>query len=227
MDSRSEPKPSIFPGKRKVLVTGLGRGGTSAIGALLFHSGFNVSGEAKADEIYFEDEQLRKMLLASEYERLESELGSRTENYPLVAWKDPKLYSGQGLQLVQRLSDDWIVIAVFRDPVAVVSRRLVTDKMSFAESMPRVLRFMRKLYGFSVEVEKSKTVIYVSYEKVMTEPVASIRAMFQILGAELDDECIAGLWAKTRESQKSYLGAIETRASATDTGAGPGDVADQ
>jgi hypothetical protein len=211
MDNRSESEPGFFLGNRKVLVTGLGRGGTSAIGALLFHAGFNMSGDGNVDDVYFEDERLRSMLLASDFERLEAELTFRTAKHPLVAWKDPKLYSGQGLQLVQRLPRDWIVIAVFRDPVAIVSRRLVTDESSFAESMSRVLRFMRKLYEFLAEVEKSKTVIYVSYEKLITEPVASISRILHLLGAKVDDEHVGSLWTKTKESQKTYLNVVSTR----------------
>lgn len=218
---------NIFGGSRKILVTGLGRGGTSAIAALLFHAGFTLWGDGAGDEIYFEDGGLRKLLLAADYEGVEAELASRTEKHPLVAWKDPKLYSGHGLELVRRLPEDWIVIAVFRDPVAIVSRRVVTDQMSFEESMPRVMRFMRKFYNFLVEVEKSRKVIYISYEKLMTEPIASVRAMFQKLGAELDDDGLASLWGKTRESQKSYLGVISARESAADGNADGEDIADQ
>jgi hypothetical protein len=191
-------------GRRKVLVTGMGRGGTSSVAAMLHHTGFNVSGEA-APRANFEDEVLRPLLIDGRIDELRHVLEDRAARYPLVAWKDPKLHGDNGLELIRRLPDDWVLVAIFRDPVAIVSRRMVSDQVDFSQSMPSVMKFMGKLHNFVAEVQKLRKVIYVSYEKVVTEPVPTIRGIYTMLGADLDEEAAAGLWARMQRSQKEYL----------------------
>lgn len=190
--------------QRKILVTGLGRGGTSSIASMLFHAGFNVSGESPPNR-FFEDEGLRALLMASRLDELRDELVGRAAKYGSVAWKDPKLYSEGGLELLQRLPAEWLVIAVFRDPVAIALRRVASDQVDFSESIPRVLKFMRRLHNFVAAIEKHRQVIYVSYEKIVTEPVVSICGLFRQMGAELDEETATELWGQMRESQRRYL----------------------
>jgi len=190
--------------RRKVLVTGMGRGGTSSVAAMLHHTGFNVSGDAPP-RANFEDEALRPLLIDGRIDELQRELEARSARHPLVAWKDPKLHGDNGLELIRRLPDDWVLLAIFRDPVAIVSRRMISDQVDFSQSMPSVMKFMGKLHNFVAEVQKSRKVIYVSYEKVVTEPVATIKGIYSMLGAELDDGAAAALWARMQRSQKEYL----------------------
>jgi hypothetical protein len=191
-------------GTRKILVTGMGRGGTSSVASMLYHSGFNVCGEANP-LANFEDEHLRPLLVGGELDRLQAELEARAQKYPLVAWKDPKLHGDNGLELLRRLPPDWVLLAVFRDPVAIVSRRMISDQVDFSASMPKVMRFMGKLHNFAAEVQKSRQVIYVSYEKVVTEPLATIKGIYTMLGAAMDDAQAALLWEQMQRSQKEYL----------------------
>jgi hypothetical protein len=191
-------------GRRKLLVTGMGRGGTSSIASMLYHTGFNVCGTAKP-LANFEDESLRPLLLEGKLDQLQRELEARAERYPLVAWKDPKLHGDKGLELLRRLPEDWVLLAVFRDPVAIVSRRMISDQVDFSQSMPSVMKFMGKLNNFVAEVQKFKKVVYISYEKVVTEPVATIKGIYTMLGAELDDAQAALLWEQMQRSQKEYL----------------------
>jgi len=197
---------SLFgPGGRcRLLVTGMGRGGTSSVASMLYHTGFNVCGEVPPHP-NFEDEALRPLLLEGRLDEVQRELEARSERYPLVAWKDPKLYGDQGLELLSRLPADWTLLAVFRDPVAIVSRRMVSDQVDFAQSMPSVMKFLGKLNKFVAEVQKSRRVIYVSYEKVITEPISTIKGIYSMLGADLDDAAAANLWDHMQLSQKEYL----------------------
>jgi hypothetical protein len=206
MEIEAEALKPILEGLkcRKILVTGLGRSGTSSVSSMLYHAGFNVCGDAEPNEA-FEDEFLRPLLVAERFERIEKELQARLRKHQLVAWKDPKLYDKHGIKFVRRLSDDWTVIVVFRDPVAIVSRRVATDKVEFSADMQHVAYFIRKLHDFAAEMEKTKKVIYVSYEKVMTEPIASIQGIFEKLGAEVPAEAASQIWSQMQRSQKAYL----------------------
>jgi hypothetical protein len=207
MDRPEETLQRLLAGgpNRRVLVTGLGRGGTTAIASLLHWAGYNLSGDAPTDLVYFEDERLRAFLLEGQVDQLEAELNARAERYPLVAWKDPKLYGARGAELLQRLPEDWMVIVVFRDPVAIARRRTVTDGVEFRESMPHVLRFMGKLSEFAEAAAKSRRVCYVSYEKLVTEPVSTITEIFRYLGVEPGQDVASYLWGKMRQSQEQYL----------------------
>jgi hypothetical protein len=205
LPAESTPSALASLARRKILVTGLGRSGTSSVSSMLYHAGFNVCGDAPPNKS-FEDEYLRPLLVGEKFDLIERELAKRLETHQLVAWKDPKLYSKHGIKFVRSLPDDWTVIVVFRDPVAIVARRLTTDNVEFAADMQHVAAFIRKLHDFAVDAAKTKKVIYVSYEKIMTEPIASIQGIFKMLGAEVPAEFAAGIWAKMLDSQQEYLG---------------------
>jgi hypothetical protein len=190
---------------RKVLVAGIGRGGTTAVTSMLYHAGFNVSGEADPDK-FFEDESLRRLLLTGEFGQLQGELDRRVEKYGRVAWKDPKLFRDAGMELVRQLPSDWIIIIVFRDPVAIVSRRVISDKVEFSQIMPKVVRLIRKLYDFGAEIAGlGRQVIYVSYEKIMTEPVESVLRICADLKLDVDQERAANIAMRMQSDKVAYL----------------------
>jgi hypothetical protein len=189
----------------KVLICGLGRGGTSSVASLLYHVGFNLSGEDQPNT-KFEDDELRELLLKSELTQLADRLESRAITYPLTAWKDPKLFASQGLELVRRLPIDWTVIAVFRDPVAIVARRVSMHELKFSEDMPKVIKATRKLHNFCAAAEKAgNEVIYVSYEKLMMDPLKTIDVLVRKLGISIAKDQAAEIWAHMQENQKMYL----------------------
>jgi len=76
--------------------------------------------------------------------------------------------------------------------------------VEFSADMQHVAYFIRKLHDFAAEMEKTKKVIYVSYEKVMTEPIASIQGIFEKLG-EVPAEVASRIWSQMQRSQKAYL----------------------
>lgn len=203
MEPKEGGSGSPDTGIRKVLVTGLGRSGTSSISSMLHYYGFNLCGEAEPNAT-FEDVKLRKLMIQEDFDRIEKVLRTRVEKHRLVAWKDPKIYDKHGIKLVRRLPDDWVVIVVFRDPVAIVTRRAETDKVNFSEDMVHVGKFMQKLHSFAAEVEQSKQVIYVSYEKLMSKPIESIRGIFAQLGTSVSADQAAKLWNSMQESHRTY-----------------------
>lgn len=186
-------------------MTGLGRGGTSSIASMLLHAGFDLSGGERMSPT-LEDKYLRGLLVKADFEQLTTVLEARAKQYPLMAWKDPKLRSNSGLELVRRLPDDWTVIVIYRDPVAVTSRRVVSDGVDFADQMAKVMRFMGNLYEYAVKVGKTKKVLHVSYEKIMTEPTESITRVLNALGAELNAGDAAAIWQRMQENQQAYIG---------------------
>jgi len=203
---------------RKVLVAGIGRGGTTAVTSMLYHAGFNVSGEAPPDK-FFEDESLRRMLLAGDFGELQAELERRVEKYSRVAWKDPKLFRDAGMELVRRLPGDWIIVIVFRDPVAIVSRRVISDKVEFSQIMPKVVRLMRKLYDFGADIAGlGRQVIYVSYEKIMTEPVESVLRICADLKLDVDKERAEDIALRMQSDKVAYLADPVSRAEAVGLG---------
>jgi hypothetical protein len=77
--------------------------------------------------------------------------------------------------------------------------------VEFAASMEHVMKFMRKLHRAAANLGMERQVVYVSYEKTITEPISSIISVFDRLGVTVDEDVAAYLWSQMRASQKQYL----------------------
>ena len=154
---------------RKVLITGLGRSGTSAVAALLRSCDFYFGEDA--GQIVIESPTMLKLAAAGETDALRAQLDAWYQSHPRIAWKDPKLYA-RGAQFVESLPDDWLVIVTFRDPASIAMRRVFSDKVDFVNSLRHCILHQGRLCEFAANVNKS--VLWVSYERFMLEPEATL-----------------------------------------------------
>jgi hypothetical protein len=159
-------------GFRKVLVTGLGRSGTSAAASIMFHFGYCLTELPPIRN--HEDPHLRDLLKDGKIDEIVGILQNRVANHSHVAWKDPKIYGRSGQNLVGKLADDWLVVVIFRDPIAIAMRRAMSEQAEFSADLARVISGQRKLLDFADGVAKTRAVLYVSYEKMLTDPVGFI-----------------------------------------------------
>lgn len=151
---------------RKVLITGLGRSGTSAVASVFNHIGFYLGDDSEAP--IYEDVVLRTAFKEERLSDVRSTLERSGLEHRLVAWKDPKLFSAIGSQLVGELTEDWLMVLVFRDPVATTLRRVFSDKVSFMDTLLSTVRLQEKLVQFGMTVKKP--ILFVSYEKLLLYP---------------------------------------------------------
>jgi hypothetical protein len=183
----------------KVLVTGLGRSGTSAIADLLEQLGFD--GGPDLHPVLREDVNLRRLLLTGEHVLLAEALRARTAGNARCYWKEPKLYAA-GDRLVGALEPDWVVIAVFRDLVGIAMRRAASDRVRFDDALEVCARFQLRLVEFVRNCPLR--VICVSHERLVAEPHATIDSLRSHLA---EDQALAGsheIWESMLEHRALY-----------------------
>jgi hypothetical protein len=191
---------------RKVLVCGVGRSGTTALASVLGELGCHL-GEHPV-QAFLEDSMLRELLLKQDAPALIAELERWAGLHRAVAWKDPKIHTAGGPGLLQLLPHDWLIVAVFRDPVAVAQRRAHTDGVPLLTSAHDVLRFQLKLLAF-VDAAPH-TAALVSYERFMVDTTAAVEALRSLLEAGPDAADAADVARRARAHQGVYLNSIHS-----------------
>ncbi len=157
----------------KILVIGLGRSGTSSIGSLLYHLGYFIGeSDGEHQNPFYESPRLRDQFLKEEANVCATALTGLASQHPRYAWKDPKLASPKGLDVLSLLDNGWLVISVFRDPVAIAQRRVASDGISFADALKLVTKGQARLLDFCARC--AKPAIYISYEYFITQTAAVV-----------------------------------------------------
>lgn len=189
-------------GYRKVLITGLGRTGTSSIASILRHAGFYL-GNVELSPTR-EDPTLREMLAKGQIGEVRATLDKWDASHPLIAWKDPKLIGEHGRRLVHDLPADWAVIVTFRDPLATTMRLVSQHGGGLVERLTTAIRMQKKL--LRMVGESQKTLLLVSYEKLMNHPEKVCRDLFNLLVPRIASNInVVELWEKAKVDQKLYL----------------------
>ena len=188
-------------GYRNVLITGLGRSGTSAIASVLRNAGFYLGDVENISTR--EDPALREMLRKGQINEILTLLADWAASHPLIAWKEPKLVGNEGRQLVCGLPDDWAVIVVFRDPLARAVRLVTEHGGDLMTTLVESIRLPNKLVQLVQETQK--TTLLLSYEKHVTKPIDVCQDLLSVLVPKLTLGIdVPALWNKTRMDQSMY-----------------------
>jgi hypothetical protein len=182
----------VDPSKRyrKIIATGLGRSGTSSIGSLLHHVGYYLGEPVKDYERRtYESSELKHLLLDDEIDRCAAALNERASQHQRYAWKEPKIISSKGMELMPKLDDDWLVIVTFRDAVASSQRRSVSDELEFMDALKLVVEAQSRLLRFCLKCEKP--LLFVSYEYFITKTREAITELVSYI--EHDDSKVANI----------------------------------
>ena len=138
---------------------------------------------------------------------LSRELEKWSGEHPGVAWKDPKIYGTSTNAFVKLLPDDWLVIGVFRDPVAVALRRGRSDGDAIPQGVADAIRFQVKLGAFLQSTDK--TVAFLSYEKLLHSPIATLESLLDFVEPPKPTHDLAGLWDSAfgrRAEYRAFVG---------------------
>jgi hypothetical protein len=173
----------------KVLITGVGRSGTTAVAAVFYSLGFHL-GDAPIRHLH-EDLAFRQLLRQGDTAALTSALQAWSTRHAAVAWKDPKIYAAASGRLMHLLPDDWLVIGVLRDPLAVAQRRAYSDGSELLPIAHAVARFQMKLLAFLQSVRH--TVGLVSYERFMVAPELTLSSLLAVLDPPRVPDSLSGL----------------------------------
>lgn len=184
----------------KVLTTGVGRSGTTAVAAVFHSLGFHL-GDAPVPHLH-EDSALRDLLLQGDAATLAGALQAWSTRHAAVAWKDPKIYAAASAAFMERLPDDWLVIGVLRDPIAVAQRRAYSDGAELLPTAHAVARSQVKLLSFLQSARH--TVGLVSYERFMTDPEPTLASLLTVLDPPRPPSSLPGLRAEILSQRDIY-----------------------
>jgi hypothetical protein len=190
-------------GFNKVLVTGLGRSGTSAVASVLSHFGYLMTESPQIPS--HEDPYLRDLLKNDQADEILEILERRSASHSHVAWKDPKIYGSVGQTLVDRLDGDWLLVVIFRDLVAVGMRRALVHAEEFTADLHKVIKGQRRVLDFATDVSKKRPVLYISYEKMMTDPHGFINEFAEIVDWPQERRVpVETVWRNALQDQTVY-----------------------
>lgn len=184
----------------RVLITGVGRSGTTAVAAIFDRLGFHL-GDSPVTHLH-EDVALRRLLLQGDPAALAGELEAWSRRHPAVAWKDPKIYAAASASFMALLPEDWLVIGVLRDPLAVAQRRAFSDGAELLPTAHAVARFQLKLLGFLQAARH--TVGLVSYERFIVDPEPTLASLLAVLDAPRPPASLASLRAEVLSQRDLY-----------------------
>lgn len=171
---------------KKILITGLGRSGTSAVASIASQLGYfmpNVGNLAT-----HEDEELRELLKNGDVAKIKAVLERRVAENEFVAWKDPKLFSVNGASLQRILDHDWLYVFVFRDPLCIAMRNNKSLNMDIDTALTSAVAMQQKMVKFYTNTVNKFPTYKFSYEKFMLSPDTELKMFCEFLG--IDHTCI-------------------------------------
>jgi hypothetical protein len=176
------------PGKRRgrgaaaktLLITGLARSGTSMLAALL-----QAAGVWLGDHVYqpiHEDAEITQMLRARDLYRLDALIRRQNAKTPVWGFKMPDLHQFLQHDELTRFRNPHLV-AIFRDPVAVAVRNMVSEQ---AEGMSALLEAVAAMHSLAQFVRASRLpFLFLSYEKALLFPRVFVDSVVDFCGIRL------------------------------------------
>lgn len=189
---------------RHVLITGLGRGGTTAIAQVFKAFGFYFDNPT----LVMESIELRSLLLNRKTEQLSEHIRVWQTSPLRHAWKDPKLRAPKFKDFISSLPSDISLVIVFRDLIATTLRHNSVTGGYFLEELERNSRTVAQMMETVKYQQASRTVILVSYEKLLTNTESVISRLANIFDITEIDK-IADAVNAIEVSPKSYVTACE------------------
>lgn len=192
----------------KILITGQGRSGTSAIASIFYHLGYFMPDALRLST--FEDEGLRRLLAAGNINAVIEELQKRESVHNFLAWKDPKLFGLHGEKLAGKLDADWLYVFVFRDPLSIALRNQMSRGLGLDNELRMAVKYNIKLVDFYLEIKKTnKFPCYlISYEKFILDTEGELTKLLDYLGM-FDGVDISELASNVLSHKSRYLNDVQ------------------
>lgn len=198
----SSPNKSVTT-PQHVLITGLGRGGTTALAKIFEALGISFK-EATA---VMENQSYRGLYQLGRTDKLVN-IFDYSEHADRCAWKEPKLRSAAGIELVKLFPPVVGVAVIFRDVLATSIRNTLTVDRELFEALEGAARETKKLITF-VHSVKDRPLLLISYEKLLLESVGVVKEIAKWIGVD-DAEKISQAVHAIQPNSVAYLQATLT-----------------
>lgn len=192
------PLPADKVPPKHVLIAGLGRSGTTALAQLFSALGFRFEGgnailENETYRTWFQERRLD--LLAGIFSGHEADRR--------LGWKEPKLRSATGIELVGQFPPDVGVVVIFRDILATSLRNNQAMNWGLMDALEKSVSETRKLVTL-VESVKNRPLLLISYEKLLLETELVVSMIAGWAGVA-DKELVSRAIKVIQPSPESYL----------------------
>ena len=166
---------------KTLLITGLARSGTSMLAALL-----QAAGVWLGDHVYQpinEDAEIAQMLRARDLFRLDALIKRQNARAPIWGFKMPDLHLFLQHDELTRFRDPHLIV-IFRDPVAVAARNVVSERV---DGLQAIIEATATTHALAQFVRASRLpFLFLSYEKALVFPRAFIDSVLGFCGITLD-----------------------------------------
>jgi len=208
-------RPGLKPtgGHEKTLiVSGVGRGGTSLVASVLFHAGVFM-GQHLAEAVY-EDQEFIAAFHSRQRDVLARLIAQRNASQQVWGFKTPGIHVALDYRELSLFRNPHLII-VFRDPVAIAERAALAEYRNSLTTMRESLDALRNILGF---VDNTKApALLLSYEKALMKPMVFIDALLSFGGVTLKDAARQALLgaiqpessAYIQRARRQYLGLVE------------------
>jgi hypothetical protein len=188
------------PSADKLLITGVGRGGTTAIATIAREFGYHL-GTRRTN---LENEDLND-LLARDQTEFRDRLLRLSEEHPRFAFKSPKMRSSAAVETLIGLPNTFSLMIVFRDPLAVTMRNESAMGYDWEGGLGVAAREQLKLVRLAESWPHS--LMLISYEKLLVSKREVIGQMAEFCRVT-DPEAIENAFNKVEPSSRPYLRGI-------------------
>jgi hypothetical protein len=192
------PKPA--GGCKTLIVTGVGRGGTSLAASVLFHAGVYM-GHHLGDAVY-EDQEFLHALQTGDRDLLTRLIALRNASHRTWALKIPSLHAMIERQDINLFRNPYFIV-MFRDPVAVAERTAIAEYRNALVTMQDTLDAQRDLLGFLLN--SAAPALLCSYEKALINPGNFVDTVARFCEIPVDSEKRKSLLAVIEPNPEAYI----------------------
>ncbi len=148
-----------------VIITGLGRSGTTAVAKVFQELGFQFD----SPTVVMENKKIKSLTSEKNLDGLRNYISSWKKSSVRHALKEGKMFAPDFLEFIDSLSKDIAVVIVFRDTVATTVRDNKVMGGDFLQSLEKKFRMSLKVAGAIKNQEFSRNLVLLSYEKLLTD----------------------------------------------------------
>lgn len=186
--------------EKTLLVTGLARSGTSMLAAMLQSAGIWLG-----DHVYEpinEDAEITQMLRARDLFRLDALIKRQNAKTPIWGFKMPDLHQFLQHDELTRFRNPHLIV-IFRDPVALAVRNVVSEHVDGAQAMVEATSAMHSLTRFVLA--SHLPFLFLSYEKALLFPRVFVDSVLSFCGVTVDEAKQGALLHHIQPNRAQYV----------------------
>ncbi len=185
---------------RTFIISGVARGGTTLIAAALREAGLHLG--THLAELVGEDREMLAILQSGHQRLLGSAIAARNAEHRDWGFKLPNLHAFLRHADVSRFRNPHLIL-VFRDPVAVAIRNMVSEYFDPLGSLEDSLTAMQALIEFMRRADCPTLLL--SYEKALIKPADFIAALVRFCGLTPNLDTLSRMVRTVQPSPEAYV----------------------